>query len=168
MLELWEGAASDAELRFAGSSGGAASALALYGIERGGQHGVLHIDARDDVPWLNRTRLSRSRAELLAATGSRYAPASPCDGLSEVEAAPAPCVFIGKPCDVAATWKARRKRPALDEKLGIRSPSSAPERPRPARRSTSRAASVSPIRPRSARCATAGTGGPAAGASRAR
>ena len=36
VLELWEGHASDEALRFAGSSGGAASALALYGVERGG------------------------------------------------------------------------------------------------------------------------------------
>ena len=71
------------------------------------------------MPWLNRTVLSRTREELLARTGSRYAPASPCDGLAQVEAAPAPCVFIGKPCDVAATRKARRTHRALDEKLGL-------------------------------------------------
>ncbi len=119
ILEVWEGFAGDAELRFAASSGGAASALALHGIERGGMHGVLHIAAREDVPWLNRTVLSRSRAELLAATGSRYAPASPCDRLDLVEKAPAPCVFIGKPCDVAAVREAARQRPALAEKLGL-------------------------------------------------
>jgi coenzyme F420 hydrogenase subunit beta len=106
-------------VRFAGSSGGAATALALYAIEEGGMHGVLHIAARPDVPYLNHTVLSRSRAEMLAATGSRYAPASPCDGLQKVEEAPAPCVFIGKPCDVAATFKARALRPALDAKLGL-------------------------------------------------
>lgn len=119
VLEVYEGFASDPELRRAASSGGAASALALHALEAGGMHGVLHIAARDDVPYLNRTVLSRSREELLAATGSRYAPASPCDGLGRVEAAPAPCVFIGKPCDVAAADLARRARPALDAKLGL-------------------------------------------------
>lgn len=119
VLEVWEGFARDDELRRAASSGGAASALALFGIEQRAMHGVLHIAARKDVPWLNETVLSRSRAELLAATGSRYAPASPCDRLADVEAAPAPCVFIGKPCDVAAARAAARKRPALAEKLGL-------------------------------------------------
>jgi coenzyme F420 hydrogenase subunit beta len=76
VLEVLEGFASDDELRLAASSGGAASALALFGIEQGGMHGVLHIAAREDVPWLNHTVLSTSRAELLAATGSRYVPAS--------------------------------------------------------------------------------------------
>ncbi|MFO0829765.1 MAG: Coenzyme F420 hydrogenase/dehydrogenase, beta subunit C-terminal domain [Phycisphaerales bacterium] len=118
VLRLWEGHASDPELRWAGSSGGAASALALYCIEREGMHGALHVRARDDVPYLNRTVLSRSREEILAATGSRYAPASPCDGLAMVESAPSPCVMIGKPCDVAAARLASERRPALKEKIG--------------------------------------------------
>jgi coenzyme F420 hydrogenase subunit beta len=116
---VFEGHAADPELRFAGSSGGAASALSLYAIERRGFHGVLHVAARPDAPYLNRTVLSRSRAEILAATGSRYAPASPCDGLQSIEDAPGPCVFVGKPCDVAAVASARRVRPGLDRKLGL-------------------------------------------------
>jgi len=119
VLAVFEGHAADPELRRAASSGGAASALALYGIERGGLHGVLHIAARPDAPLLNRSVLSRSREELLAATGSRYAPASPCDGLARIEQAPAPCIFLGKPCDVAAVREARRLRPGLDAKLAV-------------------------------------------------
>ncbi len=116
---LWEGHAADPELRFAGSSGGAASALALYAIERAGCHGLLHVAARPEAPYLNRTVLSTTRAQILAATGSRYAPASPCDGLQAVVDAPAPCVFVGKPCDVAATALARARRPELDHKLAL-------------------------------------------------
>jgi coenzyme F420 hydrogenase subunit beta len=119
VLEVLEGFAGDAELRYAGSSGGVATALALYCLERAGFAGVLHIAARPDVPYLNHTVLSRSRQELLAATGSRYAPASPCDGLQRIEDAAGPCVFIGKPCDVAAAGMARRLRPGLDAKLGL-------------------------------------------------
>ena len=117
--ELWEGFAADDALRLAGSSGGAASALALFALERAGFHGLLHIAARPDVPYLNHTVLSTSRDEILAATGSRYAPASPCDGLERIERAPAPCVFIGKPCDVAGARAAARLRPALAENLGL-------------------------------------------------
>lgn len=119
VYEVWEGYAADAAIRLGGSSGGAASALALFAIERGGMHGVLHIAARADIPYLNETVLSRSRDELLARTGSRYAPASPCDGLQLIEDAPAPCVFIGKPCDVAAVQKARKARPKLDARVGL-------------------------------------------------
>lgn len=119
VLQLWEGHAGDPEIRFAGSSGGAATALALYCLEREGMHGVLHTAARDDVPYLNHTVMSRTRDELLSRTGSRYAPSSPCDSLGEIEQAAGPCVFIGKPCDVAAALKMRRLRPQLDANLGV-------------------------------------------------
>lgn len=119
VLGLWEGYAADPEIRFAGSSGGAATALALYCLEQRSMHGVLHTAARKDIPYLNETVMSHSREELLARTGSRYAPSSPCDSLREIENAPSPCVFIGKPCDVAATLKMRRIRPELNAKLGI-------------------------------------------------
>jgi coenzyme F420 hydrogenase subunit beta len=119
VLEVWEGYAGDAEIRAAGSSGGVASALAIHGIEQAGMHGLLHIRSRADIPYLNETVLSTSRAEILAATGSRYAPASPCDRLDLIVSAPAPSVFIGKPCDVAATSKLRAFQAELDEKLGL-------------------------------------------------
>lgn len=119
VMEVWEGCASDSGIRTAGSSGGAASALGLYAIERGGMHAVLHTAAREGAPYLNETVMSRSRDELFARTGSRYAPASPGDGLGQIEAAPAPCVFIGKPCDVAGAQMAASIRPALAEKLGL-------------------------------------------------
>jgi coenzyme F420 hydrogenase subunit beta len=119
VLELWEGYAADDEVRWQASSGGAATALALHALEGEGMAGVLHIGARPDVPYLNRTQLSSTRAELLAATGSRYAPASPCDGLQRVEDADGPCVMIGKPCDVAGAARAAALRPELRSKLGL-------------------------------------------------
>lgn len=116
---LWEGYAGDGEIRFAGSSGGAASALALFCLEHERFHGVLHTAAREDAPYLNETVMSRTRAELLGRTGSRYAPASPCDGLATIENASGPCVFIGKPCDVAAARNARAVRPKLEANLEL-------------------------------------------------
>lgn len=119
ILQMWEGHAADEEIRFGGSSGGAASAIALYCIEREGMHGVVHTAARDDAPYLNRTVMSRTREELVARTGSRYAPASPCDSLHLITDALSPCVFIGKPCDNVALRKARKLRPELDRNVGL-------------------------------------------------
>jgi len=119
IYNVYEGHSADPAIRFAGSSGGAASAIALYCLEVVGMHGVLHTAAESERPHINETVMSYNRDELLARTGSRYAPASPCDGLQQIVDAPNPCVFIGKPCDVAATRKARRFRPELDAKLGV-------------------------------------------------
>ena len=119
VLEVWEGWAADPELRHAASSGGIASALALHSIEEEGFHGLLHIRSRNDTPYLNETVLSTDRQAILEATGSRYAPASPCDRLDLVRDAPSACVFVGKPCDVAATSKLRSTDEVLDQQLGL-------------------------------------------------
>lgn len=102
MLELWEGYASDPEIRFKGSSGGLCTALSLFCIENGLAAGVMHIGASEKQPWLNKTFLSTNRDELISRTGSRYAPASPCNKLNIVEKFSKPIVFVGKPCDIEA------------------------------------------------------------------
>jgi coenzyme F420 hydrogenase subunit beta len=119
VLEVWEGYASDPEIRRQGSSGGLATALALYGLERGGMHGLLHVRQDSDLVFRNKTALSSTRDELLNATGSRYAPASPCEGLRSIETAAGPSVFIGKPCDVEAVRKTAAHRPQLAQQLGV-------------------------------------------------
>src|SRR5438105_15732394 len=109
----------DTEMRFKGASGGVLTALSAFCIEKMGMHAVLQIAQDPEDPIRNRTQLNRTRAELLAATGCRYSPASVCNGLGLVEAAPAPCVVIGKPTEIAAVRNARQLRPELDKKVGI-------------------------------------------------
>ncbi len=118
-LEVWEGYAADPEIRRQASSGGLLSALALYCLEKEGMGFVLHTAMDETKPWTNKTIQSRNRSEILSRTGSRYAPASPCDELRLIEESDRPCVFIGKPCDTAAVAMLREKRPTLDRNLGL-------------------------------------------------
>jgi coenzyme F420 hydrogenase subunit beta len=119
VLEVWEGHAADPEIRFLGSSGGLITALSLFCLEKQGMHGVLHIGGDPENPLRNKTKMSRSRGELLGQTGSRYAPASACDRLDLIESAPSPCVFVGQPSEVTALRKAERLRSQLREKVGL-------------------------------------------------
>jgi len=119
ILDVWEGYAADPEIRRRGSSGGLVSALSLYCIEEVGMQGVLHAGPLEMQPIENVTTFSTNRSQILARAGSRYSPASPCDGLGQIEAADRPCVFIGKPCDGAALKKAREIRPGLDRNVGL-------------------------------------------------
>jgi coenzyme F420 hydrogenase subunit beta len=119
IIDIWEGYANDPEVRYNGSSGGAATAIALYCLEKENMHGVLHVGSNKEQPLKNEVFLSKNRADLLSQTGSRYSPASPCSGLAEIESAAAPCVFIGKPCDVAGLEKACTIRPDLKDKNGL-------------------------------------------------
>jgi len=119
VLEVWEGYATDSEIRYNGSSGGVATALALFCLEKQDACGVLHIGPRQGAPLENAAVFSKSRADLLACTGSRYSPAAPCEKLEWIRQADCPSVFVGKPCDVVALRKSQAINPELDEKVGL-------------------------------------------------
>lgn len=116
---IWEGWATDPSVRRAASSGGVVTALAAYCIEKLDMALVVHTGMDPDKPWLNRTVVSTDRSGLLQNSGSRYAPSAPVEALDVIEASDRPCVFIGKPCDVAAVARLRRSRPRLDRNLGL-------------------------------------------------
>lgn len=119
VLEVWEGHAMDPELRFRGSSGGVVSALALFCIEQKNYAGAVQVRARPEQPLFNESVISRSRADVLAASASRYAPASPCERLADLRASGQPHVFIGKPCDVAGGARLAAEEPALADGLAL-------------------------------------------------
>ncbi|MBN2457227.1 MAG: Coenzyme F420 hydrogenase/dehydrogenase, beta subunit C-terminal domain [Sedimentisphaerales bacterium] len=119
VLEVWEGYASDPEIRFRGSSGGLVTALALFCQKEKQMAGVLHIGADPQKAWRNVPVISRNRSELLANSGSRYSPAAPCEMIASVEKADSPCVFVGKPCDVEALYKLQQVKPKLKDKVGL-------------------------------------------------
>ena len=119
ILEIWEGHATDEEIRYKGSSGGAITAISLYCIEQLGMEGALQI-AQDPIqPTRNHTTFSTSRNDLLAATGSRYSPASVCDKLTRISNAESPCVIVGKPAEIAAVRNLERTDDSFAAKLGI-------------------------------------------------
>jgi coenzyme F420 hydrogenase subunit beta len=119
VLEVWEGYATDEQIRHRGSSGGVVTALALHCVEHEGMDGVLHIGMDPARPHLNRTQFDRSRSDLLESAGSRYSPAAPCAELHTIETAANPCVFVGKPCDVASTVRAQGLMPGLEARIGL-------------------------------------------------
>lgn len=118
-VAIYEGWAGNPEVRRAGSSGGVVTALASYCVEKLGMSLVVHTGMDVAMPWLNKTIRSVSGSDLASATGSRYAPSSPVEALDLIESSDKPCVFIGKPCDVAAVAQLRKTRPALDRNLGL-------------------------------------------------
>jgi coenzyme F420 hydrogenase subunit beta len=119
VLQVWEGYAADEQLRFKGSSGGAATALAHYCIDREGAEGVLQTQPDPLNPLRNKAVFSRTRDELLAGTGSRYSPAAPCERFDWLLNATRPAVFVGKPCDVAALAKFKRVYPDIGPKTAV-------------------------------------------------
>jgi coenzyme F420 hydrogenase subunit beta len=99
---MWTGHATDPELRFRGASGGGLSALLAWLLQSGRVDAVLQTTAEPDNPIGKHAVVSRSRANIKGAAGSRYAPSAPLAALAEVLAGTERYAFVGKPCDVAA------------------------------------------------------------------
>ncbi|WP_245964255.1 Coenzyme F420 hydrogenase/dehydrogenase, beta subunit C-terminal domain [Roseovarius spongiae] len=112
-LEMHTGWSTDPELRFAGASGGALSGLLVHLLESGEVDAVVQIAADPENPIANRTVVSQSRADILAAAGSRYAPSAPLARLHEFVASGRRHAFVGKPCDVVALRVLAEERPEI-------------------------------------------------------
>ena len=111
------GFATDSELRFKGSSGGALSALLAWLIESGEVDAALTNQADPDRAVANQPFLAKTHADVARAAGSRYAPSAPLAALELVERGPA--VFVGKPCDVAAFRALEVQDPSLTQRFPV-------------------------------------------------
>ncbi len=116
-VEVRTGFASDPELRFKGSSGGALSALLAWLIESGEVSAALTNQADPERAVANQPLLAKTRADVARAAGSRYAPSAPLAALDLVETGPA--AFVGKPCDVAAFRALQAKDPSLSQRFPV-------------------------------------------------
>ena len=114
-LQVMTGHATDPQVRYAGSSGGALTAIALHALAQGYVRQVLHIAADPDHPTGNIVRLSQGAEAIIAGAGSRYAASSPLEQIGALLDAGIPTVFIGKPCDVSALRQLGTIDPRVDQ-----------------------------------------------------
>ena len=96
------GYALNPDVRFAGSSGGAISALLIHALTSGQVDQVLHVTADPDKPTRNIVTFSTSAEQVVRNAGSRYAASSPLQDIGRLLDAGTRTAFVGKPCDVSA------------------------------------------------------------------
>lgn len=117
------GWASDPDIRFAGSSGGALSMIVLFLIESGRVDRVVQTASAPDLAIGNATVVSDGRDGILAAAGSRYAPSAPLSALSglleENRTQGRRFAFVGKPCDAAALRALAARDPRIAEAFPV-------------------------------------------------
>lgn len=111
-VSAWRGQAVDNEIRAAGSSAGVLTALSAFLVETGRARNVR--GAAMDTVQPTRTVPVRitSRAEALAASGSRYAPVANLTGLTDAYDA-----VVGKPCEISALR--RLERDGADQAIAL-------------------------------------------------
>lgn len=113
------GFATDDEVRHSGSSGGGVSALAIHALETGLVDRVLHVEADPEHPTRNRMAWSRTRADVMARAGSRYAASSPLADIDAALSEGARFAFVGKPCDVSALRQLATVDPRVDRQVPV-------------------------------------------------
>lgn len=116
--QILTGHAQDAELRFAGSSGAALSALLIHALRSGRVDRVLHVAADSQQPTRNTLAWSVTPDEVMQNAGSRYASSSPLADIEAVLAQDVRVAFVGKPCDVSAL----RQLATVDSRVNLRFP----------------------------------------------
>lgn len=114
------GHACDEAVRFAGSSGGAITALLLFALESGLVDRVVQVNADPAFPTRNRVAVSRTADEVIAAAGSRYAASSPLASIFEELEKGGSFAFVGKPCDVSALRRLARHDPRIDRHIPVK------------------------------------------------
>jgi coenzyme F420 hydrogenase subunit beta len=111
------GHATDAIIRFRGSSAGVLTATAIHLLESGAVSAVLHVRADPAAPMRNQAQISRSRADVMAAIGSRYAPTAPLAGIMQLLDEGVPFAAVGRPCDIAGIRNLARVDPRVNRLL---------------------------------------------------
>ena len=102
LMSVHTGWARDAEVRYQGSSGGVLSALLIHLLESGQVDFIAQVGADPEAPLNSVRRIARTRDDVLAAAGSRYAPSPAMRDAEALFASGERFAFVGKPCDVAA------------------------------------------------------------------
>lgn len=113
------GFASDSELRFTASSGGALSAVLVHLLQSGAVDAVIETAASSQTPVANVTVLSEIAQQVQEAAGSRYAPSAPLAGLGPYLDSDRKFAFVGKPCDVAALRALAAEDPRVNARIPV-------------------------------------------------
>jgi coenzyme F420 hydrogenase subunit beta len=117
--QVLTGRATDEEVRFEGSSGGAISGLLIHALKSGLVDRVLHVSPAAEDPTRNAVAISRTAAEVIARAGSRYTASSPLAQIEQALAEGGRMAFVGKPCDASALRRLGEVDPRVSQHIPL-------------------------------------------------
>jgi coenzyme F420 hydrogenase subunit beta len=112
IVRAWAG---DTGMRFEGATGGVLTALAACLLDSGRVDFILHARASQHEPSFGEATVSRTRADVIAAAGSRYGPTATLIHVDDALELDRPFAFIGTPCDVSALRNHAELDPRVNE-----------------------------------------------------
>lgn len=114
---LWFGWATDPGLRYAGASGGAATAILQGALEGGEIDAAIVVRMSPENPLAAEPAVARTAEEIAAARGSKYNVVAVNELLKLVKAEPGRYAIVGLPCHIQGLRLAQRKDRALRERI---------------------------------------------------
>jgi coenzyme F420 hydrogenase subunit beta len=116
-LGCYLGHSTDDEVRRNSSSGGIASQLLIYALEKGLIHGALVVRMRKDRPLEPEGFIARTREEIISASKSKYCPVALNVALKEILAEEGKFAVVGLPCHIHGIRKAELNVKGLRERI---------------------------------------------------
>lgn len=115
---ICEGWATDDQIRYRASSGGATTALAKYLLESRQVDAVLHVGVKENDCLTNELKISRTAEEIIQNSQSRYAPVIMFEKIIQIlDSTEETYCFVGKPCDIAVIRNLQAQYPQYKHRI---------------------------------------------------
>lgn len=112
------GWANDTNVRKNSSSGGIVASLAIYMLDSGIIDGFIHVKQDEENLLENKLTVSKTREDVIKASGSRYAPSLFLNNIIQLlEKDESKYAFAGKPCDIIAIKNLQKEYPQYRNRI---------------------------------------------------
>lgn len=118
-LGLWYGWASDPDTRYAGASGGVATALLQGMLEDDLVDAVVGVRMSPSIPLAAEPSIVRTVAGLAEQRGSKYTTVAQGEALRVIRQTPGRYAFVGLPCHIQGLRLAQRRSRVLRERVTV-------------------------------------------------
>lgn len=111
------GHSNETDVRYNSASGGMASQLLIFALERDMIDGALVVRMRKDRPLETEAFVARTRKEVLEAAKSKYCPVATNEALKQVLKEDGRFAVVGLPCHIHGIRKAEEVCKVLEERI---------------------------------------------------
>ena len=119
-LRCYIGHTNDYDVRNHASSGGIASRLLIFALEKGIIDGALVVGMKKDQPLMPQPFIARTKEEILSASKSKYCPVSMNEALRLFLKEDGRFAVVGLPCHIHGIRKAERVFRMLEKRIVLR------------------------------------------------
>jgi coenzyme F420 hydrogenase subunit beta len=115
--KCYVGHANDSDIRYYSSSGGIATRLLVFALERGFIDGVLVVKMKKSKPLEPLPFIARTKEEIISASKSKYCPVPINEALRQIISENGRYAVVGLPCHIHGVRKAERTVSALEKRI---------------------------------------------------